>query len=383
MNAPGQSPDVRRSYGLPLRPEGVGAPAVSVMVSVFNSERYLPACLASLRRQTLRDFEAILVDPGSEDRSPEICRRQAAEDSRFRYLRLQGSQRVSYCRARAVEESRAPSVAILDSDDLARPRRLERQMAHLKAHPETVLVGSYYRVINSWGWMLRLSPIQVTEDIEIRWRLTFGNCLTHSTIMFRRDAALRAGNYNPQVRAGEDLEFYSRMLGQGRFEVIPEVLGAWRVHKTSLSHIEAQEHKNDFIFSIQNAIRRELSQEASPAVASALYNQSQAPAEGLGVFREALALITQAEALFRERYQPSAGASRLLGRCVFLQLVHLMTRNSRQPWWGEACGAWIETTRKLAANADRYQWFRDAGLTAYYKSLLKSDLRFLFMKDLY
>jgi glycosyltransferase involved in cell wall biosynthesis len=358
-------------------------PAVSVIVSVYNSERYLEDCAKSLRAQTLKDFEAILVDPGSQDRTPEICRRLSSEDSRFRYLSISGSDFVSYCRAKAVEDARAPFIAVLDSDDRALPSRLETQLAWMQAHPETVLTGTYYRVINENGWIIRLSPLKITEDIEIRWRLLFGNCLTHSTVMFRKDAALRAGNYDPRVRAGEDVEFFSRMLDQGRMAVIPRVLGTSRVNRWSLSKTETQEYKSDFLTTVQSSIQRQLNERISLSLAAALYNQSRAPTDNLSMFLEALALIERADLRLRQCFALTPRESRLLSRAVFLQLVQMMSRNSWEAWWASAQAPWIDLTRRLTVRRDGYRWYLDAGLLSYYKVFLKSDLRFLLITRLY
>lgn len=358
-------------------------PAVSVIVSVYNSERYLEKCAESLRTQTFKDFEAILVDPGSQDKTSEICRRLSSKDARFRYLPVSGSSLVSSCRAKAVEDARASFIAVLDSDDRALPARLATQLAWMQAHPETVLTGTYYRVINENGWIMRLSPLKITEDIEIRWRLLFGNCLTHSTVMFRKDAAERAGNYDARVRAGEDVEFFSRMLEQGRLAVIPRVLGAWRVHRRSLSKTEASDYKSDFLTTVQRSVQRQLKEQISPSLAAALYNQSRAPAENLATFMEALGLIEQADHQFRQRFALTPRECRLLSRSVFLQLVQTMSRNSREPWWASARAPWIDLTRRLTVDRDGYRWYLDVGLLSYYKALLKSDPRFFLMRRLY
>jgi glycosyltransferase involved in cell wall biosynthesis len=358
-------------------------PAVSVIVSIFNSERYLEECAQSLRAQTLKDFEVVLVDPGSADRSPEICRRLASEDDRFRYLPVSGSTLVSYCRARAVEAARAPLIAVLDSDDRALPDRLQTQWLWMQAHPEAVLVGSNYRVISANGWILRLSPLKITDDVEIRWRLLFGNCLGHSTVMYRRDAALRAGNYDPRVRAGEDFEFFSRMPDQGRLAVIPRALTVWRGHPRSLSITEPLENKSDFLTTVQSSIQRRMNERVPLPVAAALYDQSRAPAESPTVFMDALGLIERAERQFRGGLALTPRESRLLSRAVFLQLIRTMSRNSREAWWASARNAWIETTRRLTVRENGYRWYTDGGLVNEYKLLLKSDWRFLLMRGLY
>lgn len=353
------------------------SPKVSVVVALHNSARYLEQCVESLRRQTFSDFEALLVDGGSTDETPAMACRWAARDARFRFLPAERYRRVSEARAHALRACRGPYVAILDSDDFALPRRLEKQAAWMEGHPETVLLATYYRVINARGWILRYSPIHFTHDIDMRWRLTFGNCLTQSTLLFRREAAMAAGGYDPSVRAGEDMDFYSRLMSHGRLDILPEVLCVWRQHASSLSRTEPAEYKTDFLRSVQNAVRRQVGKDISLEVAAAVYNQSLQPAAGVAAFREALALTLRAYEVFLPKLFSPEIEHRLLGRAAFLQLLDLYTRNRRQPWLAEALPAWRAAMRQTALDPARYLWTRDWGLAWYYKKLLKCDWSFL------
>jgi len=352
-------------------------PRVSVQVMVYNSDAFLEKCLTSLKEQTFRDFEVLMVDAASKDGSAAICRSFAQTDSRFVYI-AHPDCRVSEARNEAVKRSRGALVAILDSDDWSYPDRLALQVAWFDAYPDTTLLGGYYRVINRWGIPLRIKPIHFTEDVEIRWRLTFGNCLTHSTVMFRREAALKAGNYNPATRAGEDIEFYSRLLQQGEFRVTPQPLSASRVHSTSLSRTEPREWERDFITSVQQSIRLQLGIETDTATAEAVYNQSSAAAASPAIFRQGLTLIQKGHDFFVQHHVRTSRERKLLGRSVFLHLLQFMTKNEQQSWWHDVDCEWLQMTRALCA-VPGYDWRRDLGLIFQIKPILKTSWRAIWL----
>jgi len=353
-------------------------PRVSVQVMVYNSERYLAKCLRSLYDQTFTDFEVLMWDAGSTDHSARICQAMAKEDSRFIYV-SRPSCRVSAARQEAVEQSRGEYVAILDSDDWSYPDRLALQVRWMDAHPEMVLLAGYYRVVNQQGFPLRIKPIHFTEDIEVRWRLTFGNSLTHSTVMMRREAVQKAGGYHADIRAGEDIELYGRLLKEGQFGVLPMKLSVSRVHRTSLSRTEPREWEKDFISSVQQSIRLQLGIETSLAVAEALYNQSFRPADRPEDFRAGLELIRKAHAFYRTQRAKLPLERKLLGRAVFLHLLQYMTKNEQVPWWHDVDCEWLATTRALCAVPGEYDWRRDKGLLFQAKHILKTSWRAIWL----
>ena len=110
-------------------------PLVSVIMPVHNGEPFLDEAIRSIRDQTLADLELIVVENGSADRSYEIAARHATEDPRVRVLRLERSGFVLALNA-GIEAARASWIARLDADDVALPRRLERQLPVLADQPD-------------------------------------------------------------------------------------------------------------------------------------------------------------------------------------------------------------------------------------------------------
>ena len=117
------------------------SPIVSVVMPVWNRQRYLAAAIESALAQTFDNFELILLDDGSTDRSPRIARRYAARDHRIRYVR-QDNAGCYAARNHALALSRGRYTAIIDSDDTMTPDRLARQVAYLDEHARCAAVGS-------------------------------------------------------------------------------------------------------------------------------------------------------------------------------------------------------------------------------------------------
>src|SRR5258706_14041022 len=117
------------------------SPAVSVVMPVYNGERYLASAIDSILAQTFTDFELIAVDDGSTDSSLPMLKRYAERDPRVRVISRPNTGIVGAL-SDAIAAARAPLIARMDADDLSLPLRFERQVAYLSGHPQCVLVGT-------------------------------------------------------------------------------------------------------------------------------------------------------------------------------------------------------------------------------------------------
>ena len=217
-------------------------PTVSVLMSVYNSARYLSQALESIQRQTFRDFEFIIIDDGSTDASREIIERYAASDAR---IRLSSRPNTGLTRAlnEGLAQCRGQFVARMDGDDIALPTRFARQVEYLREHPDCVCVGSRVLYINPFGLPTSGSESSSTsdhatdhDDIDRRLLEGKGGSLVHPATMMRREALLRIGGYREQFNNSEDLDLFLRLAEIGRLANLPEVLLHYRRHLESVSH---------------------------------------------------------------------------------------------------------------------------------------------------
>ncbi len=210
---------------------GSATPAVSVVMPAYDRERLLPAAMDSVLAQTFDDFELIVVDDGSSDRTAEVA--ASTGDPRVRVVRNERNLGVGASRNVGLDQARGEFVANLDSDDLAHPRRLERQVARLRARPELALLGSWAQRIDADG--------RATEVIRrpcgtarIRSQLLFRNCFKNTTVIGRRDVLLQH-RYREQFTVNEDVDLHVRVALAHEVDNLPEVLASYREHPGSLS----------------------------------------------------------------------------------------------------------------------------------------------------
>ncbi|HEY7746404.1 MAG TPA: glycosyltransferase [Desulfuromonadales bacterium] len=207
-------------------------PAVSILMPVRNEERCLPVALDSLFRQTYIDWELVAVDDGSTDATPALLAEAARRDPRVRNIPRPAEGLVPALNA-GLAACRAPLVARMDGDDVSHPRRLERQVAHLAAHPGIGLVATAVRHFprpQLQGGMLAYEAWQngLVDHAAILCNLFVESPFAHPSVLFRRDVVERAGGYR-QMGWPEDYDLWLRLARDGvRFARLPEILLFWR-----------------------------------------------------------------------------------------------------------------------------------------------------------
>jgi glycosyltransferase involved in cell wall biosynthesis len=209
-------------------------PPVSVLMPVYNAARYLAEAVESVLGQTFTDFEFLIVDDGSTDRSRVILEQYAVRDSR---IRLVSRPNTGYAVAlnELLRLARGALVARMDADDVALPERLQRQLDYLRAHPDVVCVGSAVHLIDEGGRFLRDAHPGMESD-EIQERALTGDCvLNHPSVMMRRAPVEAVGGYHPEFEPAEDLDLWLRLGEVGRLTNLPDVLMKYRQHTASFS----------------------------------------------------------------------------------------------------------------------------------------------------
>ncbi len=207
-------------------------PAISVILPAYNAEAYIKGSIESILAQTFKDFEFIIINNASTDRTVEIV--ESFKDPRIKLitnpsnLGLIGSLNVG------LKAARAKYVARMDHDDIAFPERLQKEYEYLEAHPEIVIVGTWSNIMDSQGSFIRLHRNPILNGV-IKYELMFSNSLTHPSIMMRREIILKEGGYDPEWVNTEDYNLYSRIIRKYKLANIPEPLLNYRVHGASLT----------------------------------------------------------------------------------------------------------------------------------------------------
>lgn len=212
-------------------------PDVSVLMPVRNGARYLGQAIASVVGCREPRLELVIVDDGSTDATGEIIERERRADPRIVALR-QPASGIAVALENARRQARAPLLARLDGDDIAYPKRFQRQVEQFWSDPDLLLLGSAVDKIDEAGRVVG-SIRHPCEPSDVQRELCRRNVFVHSSVMLRYSAVRQAGGYRPYFLAAEDYDLWLRIAEHGRVANLPERLGAYRVHAVSTTVLHA------------------------------------------------------------------------------------------------------------------------------------------------
>ena len=235
---------------LPLSP-----PAVTVALSVYNNAPHLDAAIASVRAQTMADFEFLILDDGSRDGSGAVIAAHAAQDPRIRVIARENRGLVASLNE-LIAAARAPLFARMDGDDLCRPERLERQCAFLAAHPECGILGTWAELIGDDGAPLGAGGEKPVSHEELVAALRTGPLFCHPSVMARTALLCQVGGYHPSYRHCEDHDLWLRLASRTRMANLPERLLRYRVYPGQVSQRHAVEQAINVAVSWHAHLRR-------------------------------------------------------------------------------------------------------------------------------
>lgn len=205
-------------------------PRISVLMPVFNGERYLREAVDSILSQTLADFEFIIINDGSTDRSAEIL--SAYADPRLKIIHNHSNIGVSLSLNKGLDSALGEYVARMDSDDISLPERFARQVAFMDSHPEIAVCGTWVKVIDATGRIVRCRPTPTGEDLELNyWR---HNPLIHPSVMIRV-SQLGELRYDGHILYAQDFDLWFRIKSKYNLRNIPEYLLLYRMHKENIT----------------------------------------------------------------------------------------------------------------------------------------------------
>ena len=205
-------------------------PTVTVLIPVFNRERFVDDAIRSVIEQDFDDFELLLVDDGSTDRTPAVIETWKTRDPRLVVVTSPTNQGIPGALNLGLAHARGKYVARLDSDDLMKPRRLAGQAAVLDARPEVTLVSSAYDIVDLEGRHLATWTGDDPPEV-MAFLLNFFNAVGGGgQVMFRLADVLAEGGYSARYPSTEDYDLWVRLLRRGRIETLPLVGMTKRTH---------------------------------------------------------------------------------------------------------------------------------------------------------
>lgn len=210
---------------------------VTILMPAFNAERYVAAAVESVRAQTHCDFELLVIDDGSADRTPEIVATIAANDPRVRLVR-QPNAGAAHAMNRGLKLARSGWVFVMHADDLMLPNRVERQLAFLRDNPDVAVASALVYYIDPAGRTIGKGRSPFVEPAAVERAVREGQVISfsHPAGVLRREVVLAAGGYRQAFWPAEDSELWTRLAGLGhRVAVQGEHLLKYRIHGSSAS----------------------------------------------------------------------------------------------------------------------------------------------------
>lgn len=202
-------------------------------MAAYNAANYINESVKSILSQTFSDFELLIVNDGSTDQTVNMI--NTFDDPRIRLIHNDKNQGLVYTRNVALKEARGEYIAVLDSDDVAYPRRLDLQYKFMQEHPDCVLCGGHGTVINKLGEPVTDNRLIVpTGNDNIKMTLLFLNTYVNSTVMYKTSVLRELGGYKDFAPA-EDYELFIRIADKYPVDNLDEVLVKYRDHESNTS----------------------------------------------------------------------------------------------------------------------------------------------------
>ncbi|MGA2593414.1 MAG: glycosyltransferase [Bryobacteraceae bacterium] len=218
---------------------------VSVVMSVLNGERFLREAVESILDQGFREFEFIIVDDGSTDRSASILDCYQSRDARVKVYH-QGHAGLIQSLNRGCRLAQGKYIARMDADDAASKDRLMWQVDFMEAHPQIGVLGGAVEWIDATGKSLGTYRYPV-EDRQIKALLLHGCALWHPTVLLRREVFVRTGGYRAVVVDAEDYDLWLRIADHFQLANLEAVVLKYRIHPYQISMRRREQQTRSFL----------------------------------------------------------------------------------------------------------------------------------------
>lgn len=232
-------------------------PSVTVLMPVYNAEKYLSDAVESILRQTFKDFEFLIINDGSSDNSLKLLEKFAKEDSRIRVIDPGINRGVIEVLNEGIGLAQGEYIARMDADDISMPDRLEKQYQFLQKHTKYVCVGCKTMMIDPEGDELKVFPFHGGNEAVLKAMLTgVGGAIIHPSAMIRKSALLKIGGYDKNYLHAEDMELFLRLSEVGLVANLPEILLKYRQSPDGIGYKNRKAQKEAYYRSIEEAHKR-------------------------------------------------------------------------------------------------------------------------------
>ena len=298
-------------------------PLISVVMPVYNGERFLTEAIDSILNQTFRDFEFIIIDDGSTDNTPVILEQYSKKDKRIIWYREDKNEGIIVALNTGLNLARGKYIARMDADDISLPERLERQVRYLESNKEVGVLGSGAQIIDQYGRTSSIIKFPETNS-PILWSLSYFCPIIHPTVMARREIYVEAGGYRSVWPHAEDYDLWTRIAGRSTLHNLGEVLLQLRKHEANITQAEFPLTLSNSLEISRKFVETLLGKNLSPDLIKVLWNIDE-PRN----LMNAPELLSQIYERFLERYKINAEEKAFLRKDVAMRLTHMANRHFR------------------------------------------------------
>ena len=216
-------------------------PTVTVLMSVYNGEKYLYEAIESILNQTFKDFEFLIINDGSTDGTAKIL--QSYQDHRIKIINNEKNIGLTKSLNKGLRFAKGEYIARMDADDISMPERLEKELEFMEAHRNYAVVGTFLNVLDEDSKVVGTIEKPIGDD-QIREFLKKDNCIGHGSAMVRKKSLLNIGYYNESIEKAQDYDLWLRISERYKMANIPQYLYMWRNYKENISakHNNEQKH---------------------------------------------------------------------------------------------------------------------------------------------
>ncbi len=205
-----------------------GAPKVSVVMPVYNAQKYIDGAIESILSQTFKHFEFIIVNDASTDDTLSICEKYAKKDPRIKIITNKKNLNIGDSLNIGIKSARADYIARMDGDDISLPKRLDQQFRYLERNKNVGVVGCGMKIIDEAGKETGIRHYS-SDSAKLKKTIFRYSPFAHPTTMFRKEAIVEAGMYSSKWSPTEDLHLWVRVGKKWDFSNLKNVLFKYRV----------------------------------------------------------------------------------------------------------------------------------------------------------
>ena len=228
-------------------------PKVSVVMSVYNGEKYLREAVESILNQTFKDFEFIIVNDGSTDKTEEILESYVV-DERVKII-SQENLGLTKSLNKAIRFSKGEYIARMDADDISHPNRLELQTAFLDQFNDVAIVGTACYQIDEDGNLIKTVQKPIQDD-EIKANIFMESPFIHGAVMCRRKSLEKIGWYREKFKYSQDYDLWLRAAENFRLHNLPTILYKLRMGQDRITVKNSTDEQFYTLLALEDALNR-------------------------------------------------------------------------------------------------------------------------------